>query len=109
MIVNICPSGIAAAPTRQVWQVLTTPDRFGEWLDAEVVAVHPPGRAVAGQRIELGATSFGRRWRVPIDVDGVDPDRRWIELRVRLPFGMVNHERVTLTQVDADHTLVRFN
>jgi ligand-binding SRPBCC domain-containing protein len=109
MIVNVCPSGIAAAPTRQVWQVLSTPDQFGEWLDAEVVAIRPPGRAVAGQRIDLAASGFGRRWRVAIDVDGVDPDRRWIELRAHLPFGVVNHERVTLTELDAGRTLVRFN
>jgi ligand-binding SRPBCC domain-containing protein len=109
MIVNVCPSGIAAAPAQQVWQVLTTPDRFGEWLDAAVVAVRPPGRAVAGQRIDLVAPSFGFHWRVSIDVDAVDPDGRWIDLTGRLPFGIVNHERVTLAQVDADQTLVRFN
>jgi len=32
MIVNVRPLGVAVAPTELVWQVLTTPDRFGEWL-----------------------------------------------------------------------------
>ena len=100
MIVNVCPSATAATPIQHVWQVLTTPDRFGEWLDAKAVAIRPPGQAVAGQRIELAAPSFGFR----VDVGG-----RWIELTVRLPVGIVNHERVTLTELDAGHTLVRFN
>ena len=109
MIVNVCPSATAATPIQHVWQVLTTPDRFGECLDAKAVAIRPPGQAVAGQRIELAAPSFGYRWRVSIDIDAVDVGGRWIELTVRLPVGIVNHERVTLTELDAGHTLVRFN
>jgi ligand-binding SRPBCC domain-containing protein len=109
LIVNVCPSGVAAAPISQVWQVLATPEGFGEWLDAEVVAIRPPGPAVAGQRIDMAAPGFGHRWRVTIDIDAVDAGGRWIELSVRLPFGIVNHERVTLTELDAGHTLVRFN
>jgi hypothetical protein len=38
MIVNGCPSGVASAPRHRVWEVLTTPERSGEWLDAKVVA-----------------------------------------------------------------------
>jgi len=45
---------------------------------------------------------------VTIEVKGVDPARRWIDLRVLLPLGIVNDEHVTLTRTD-EGTLVRFN
>ncbi len=109
MIVNVCPSSLAGVPRQRVWEVLTMPERFGEWVDAKVVAIDPPGPAQAGQHIELVAPSFGRRWPVSIDVEAVDREGRWLELTVRMPFDIVNHERVTLTEVDSGHTLIRFN
>ena len=109
MIVNVCPSGVASAPRQGVWEVLTTPERFGEWVDANVVSVHPPGPARAEQRIELVAPRFGLRWRVSIEIEGLDPEGGWIELTACTPFSVVNHERITLTDVDRGHTLIRFN
>ncbi|HEY5034293.1 MAG TPA: hypothetical protein VIJ30_04155 [Candidatus Dormibacteraeota bacterium] len=48
---------------------------------------------------------------MPIDIEvrGVDPQRRWIDLVVRLPFGVENHEHLTLTETAEGGTLVRFN
>jgi ligand-binding SRPBCC domain-containing protein len=63
----------------------------------------------AEQKIWLEAPEFGRRWPVTIDVGEIDPGRRWIDLRVSLPFGMVNREHITLTETEAGGTLVRFN
>lgn len=91
-----------------VWDVLTEPRRFDEWVDAGFVSAVPPGRVVKGQRIELSAPAFGRRWPVTIDVLDVDAARRWLDLDVSLPFGVVNHEHVTLAPADKG-TLVRLN
>jgi hypothetical protein len=111
MLVSVCPSGVASAPRQRVWELLTTPERFDEWVevDAKVVSVDPPGPARAGQHTELVAPSFGLRWRVSIDVETLDRQGRWIELTARTPFGVVNHERITLADVDNGHTLIRFN
>jgi|SRR5579859_557147 len=109
MSVSVCPSGVASAPRQRVWELLTTPERFDEWVNAKVVSVNPPGTARDGQRIELVAPSFGLHWRVSIDVEALDREGRWIELTARTPFGVVNHERITLADVDSGHTLVRFN
>jgi ligand-binding SRPBCC domain-containing protein len=109
MSVTVCPSGFAAAPADGVWQVLTTPERFGDWQDARVVAVRPSGPVVAGQQVDLTAGWLGIRLPVRIDVDAVDQHRRWLQLRVHLPLGIVNYERVTLTETAPDRTLVRFN
>ena len=44
-----------------------------------------------------------------IEVREMDPQSRWIDLLVHLPFGVNNHEHVTLTQTKEGGTLVRFN
>ena len=108
-IVNVCPFGTASAPAETVWKVLVAPERFGEWQDAKVVEIRPRGPAQPGQCIKLDAPGLGWRFRVTIDVLDLDPHHRWIDLSVHLPFGIVNRERVTLSEVDDTHTLVRFN
>jgi hypothetical protein len=92
-----------------VWQVISTPARYGEWVDATVVAVLPTGPAAAGQHIELITPFLGRQLPISIDVLGVDADHRWIDLRVQLPFGVTNDEHLTLSEWKAGGTLVRFN
>jgi len=62
-----------------------------------------------GQVIYLMAPAFGRRWPFTFRVEALDPERRWVDLLVKLPFGIDNHERVTLTQTAEGGTLVRFN
>ena len=49
------------------------------------------------------------QWPVRMDVRDMDPQRRWIDLVVFLPFGVENHEHVTLSETKDGGTLVRFN
>ncbi len=109
MIVNVCPAAMTSARPDRVWQVITAPERFADWQDARFVGAEPPGPVRAGQVIGLAARGYGRDWRVRIVVLGLDPNRRWIDLRVHLPLGIVNEEHVTLTETDQGGTLVRFN
>jgi ligand-binding SRPBCC domain-containing protein len=109
MVVNVCPAAVAPTSPDRIWKVLTTPERFGEWLDAKFVSADPPGPAKPGQTIHLSAPSLGRHWPVTIEVRDMDPQRRWIDLLVHLPFGIDNHEHVTLTENKEGGTLVRFN
>lgn len=109
MVINVCPAGVSSAPPDRIWSVLTTPERFEEWQDARFVSANPPGPAAPGQVINLSASGFGRWWPVRIDVRDVDPQKRWIDLIVDLPFGVSNHEHVTLTETREGGTLVRFN
>jgi hypothetical protein len=89
--------------------VLTAPARLGEWTDARVVSVEPPGRARPGQRIHMRAPALGLEFGVRIDVGEMDTQHRWIDLLVHLPLGIQNHEHVTLTPTQEGGTLVRFN
>jgi hypothetical protein len=109
VIVNVCPSAVANAPLQAVWRVLVETERYGDWADAAVVRVDPAGPASPGQRIELAARAFGRRWRATIDIGRMDPECRWIDLVARTPLGVVNREHITLSAVDRGRTLVRFN
>ena len=109
MIVNVCPASVTHASPDRVWSVLSAPERFSEWTDATFLSSDPPGPVRPGQTIHLTAPSFGRSLPVDIEVHDVDPQRRWIDLVVRLPFGVENHEHLTLTETAEGGTLVRFN
>ncbi|HET9410837.1 MAG TPA: hypothetical protein VFO75_03030 [Candidatus Dormibacteraeota bacterium] len=110
MVVNVCPAGVAKAPTDRIWELLTTPERFEEWQGgARLVSAVPPGPLTAGQLITLSAPVFGRWLRFTFDIGGVDPNRQWIDLTARFPLGIVNREHITLTPSAAGGTLVRFN
>lgn len=109
MVVNVCPAAVTNASPDRVWGVLTTPERFGEWVDATLVSTDPPGPIKPGQTIHLTTPAFGRKWPVTIEVRDVDPQSRWIDFLVHLPFGVDNHEHITLTEYKEGRTLVRFN
>ena len=109
MILNVRPAANSKAPPDRLWAVLTAVDRFGEWVDGRVVSARPPGTANPGQVIDMVTPEFGREWPVRIEVGKMDPQRRWIDFLVRLPFGVENHEHLTLTERPDGGTLVRFN
>jgi hypothetical protein len=109
VIVNVCPAGVSSAPPDRIWDVVINPERFGEWNDATYVSSDPPGPVQPGQVVHLTAPALGRRWRLTITVRDLDPQRRWIDLLVHLPFGVDNHEHLTLTETKEGGTLVRFN
>ena len=109
MIVNVCPAATSKAPPDRFWQVLTASDRLGEWTDARVVSIDPPGPAQTGQHIHMRAPAFGMEFQVRIDVEKMDQNRRWIDFVAHLPFGVDNYEHLTLTETPGGGTLVRFN
>ena len=109
MIVNVCPAAVSSASPDAIWSVLTNPQKFEEWADARFVSASPPGSVTPGQVIHLAAPELGRDWPVRIDVLDIDPQHRWIDLLVHLPFGVQNHEHITLTQTQEGGTLVRLN
>ena len=96
------------ADPETIWPLLTEPQSYERWAGVELVAAEPAGPAADGQRMDFRTREFGRWWRVRFDVGKVDPLKS-LELKVRLPFGVVNHEVVVLTPVDKLATLVTFN
>ena len=108
MVVNVCPAAATTAPADAVWGILTAPTRFGEWADADFVSSDPPGAISPGQSVQLSARGLGRRWPVTIDVQNIDPQRRWLDLLVHLPLGVKNHNHITLSPKPEGGTLIRF-
>ena len=109
MIVNVCPAATSKAPPDRFWEILAATNLLGEWTDAEFVSAEPPGAAQPGQVVHLVAPGFGRKWPVRIDVVAMDLKHRWIDYVAHLPFGVDNHEHLTLTQTPEGGTLIRFN
>jgi hypothetical protein len=109
MVVNVCPAAVTSASPDRIWRVVTTPERFSEWNDATFVSAEPPGPVKPGQSLHFTTPAFGRKWQLTMEVRDVDPQSRWIDLLVRLPLGVENHEHITLTQRKEGGTLVRFN
>src|SRR4051794_13423884 len=109
MVVNVCPAAQTSASPDRIWSVLSKPERFEEWQGARFASADPPGDVQAGQVINLSARGLGRSWPVRIDVRDVDSQHRWIDWVARLPFGVANYQRTTLTEMPDGGTLVRFN
>jgi len=109
VIVNVCPAATSKAPPDRFWEILAATNLLGEWTDAEFVSADPPGAAQPGQVVHLVAPGFGRKWPVRIDVVAMDLQHRWIDYVAHLPFGVDNHEHLTLTQTPEGGTLIRFN
>ena len=109
MIVKICPAATTTAPPDRIWSVMTAPERVGEWNDATYVRSEPPRPVQPGQVIYMTAPALGRRWPVTFHIEGLDPRRRWADMLVKLPFGIENHEHITLTETRDGGTIVRFN
>jgi uncharacterized protein YndB with AHSA1/START domain len=109
VIVNVCPAAVTSASPERVWQVITNLERGDEWLDARVLSAEPPGPMTSGQTINLSAPSLGREFAVTMEVRDLDPHHLWVDLVVHLPFGIDNHEHLTLTKTEDGGTLLRFN
>jgi polyketide cyclase/dehydrase/lipid transport protein len=108
MALSICPASTVSAPVQIVWDVLTRPESFGQWADARVESVVPPGPLAAGQMILLTAPALGRNWEVRFDVARVDPERHEIELHVKLPLDMHMEEHLSCTPVDEQSCQVQY-
>ncbi|HEX6348128.1 MAG TPA: hypothetical protein VF160_01920 [Candidatus Dormibacteraeota bacterium] len=107
MNVLVCPADVVSAPVEVAWRTLT--EDYASWLDGEIRSAQPPGPMVTGQVIELVTRELGLGFRVRLRVLNVDAGRRHAGIDVDLPFGVVNHELVTMDPTPEGGTLVRFN
>ena len=109
MIVNVCPAATSKAPPDRFWEILIDPKAYELWADARLLSSEPPGPVRAGTVLRMMAPGFGREWPVRLEVPGLDSNRRWIDIVVHLPLGIVNQEHLTLAERPDGGTLIRFN
>ena len=96
-----CPIAAVRAPAERLWNLLSQPENYTQWWDAQTRLITPAGSAQPGQRIEARTTALGRRWSVDITVERIDHAQRVIDLTTRLPFAITVHNHITCVPLDA--------
>ena len=98
-----CPTDVINASPARVWELLSDPARLG-WLGVKVVEA-PARTLAAGDRLVFGpAPGLRLSW----DVLSVEPLRR-LELDIKVPFGIRNHEIVVVSARGSEGCRVTFN
>ncbi len=131
MPVRVCPAAIVAAPVEDVWELLAQPFRYGEWWDLRVERIVPEGPAVEGQTIYGTSSEFGKRWQVRFVIKKINPVKHRIlpiepadsqsrresavagshskiQFDTFLPLGIVAHNTITCTSIDAASCRVQY-
>jgi len=98
-----CPTDVIHASPERVWELLTDPARL-DWVGVKVVEA-PARRLTVGDRLVFGPAPG---LRVSWDVLSVEP-LRMLELDVKVPFGIRNHEIVVVSPLAGDSCRVTFN
>jgi uncharacterized protein YndB with AHSA1/START domain len=97
-----CPTEVIHASPERVWELLVNPDRLG-WLGVKVVQA-PARNLAVGDRLVFGpAPGLRLSW----DVLAVEPPRA-LELDVKVPFGIRNHEIVVVSPLGSGSCRVTF-
>ncbi|HEY7419385.1 MAG TPA: SRPBCC family protein [Ktedonobacteraceae bacterium] len=105
---TICPATVVAAPIESVWEMLLEPTLYDEWWDIHTERVVPEGKASPGQVLYAKTSALGRKWDVTLRVEMVKPEKHQIQLHVTLPLGIVNHETISCTALDATSCRVQY-
>jgi hypothetical protein len=106
---TVCPAAVAEVEPGVVWARLLDVERYPEWADVRLVSAEPPGPLAPGQRLRFTSRELGRDWPVVFEIHEVDSLRHRLGVDVRLPFGVVNHELITVAEAGPGRALVRFN
>lgn len=108
MVHAVCPTDIVKAPIDIVWGLLTRPEDWGSFFDVRVLRADPPGSAVVGQIVEGASGRWPARFRLRFQFVEVDEAAHRLGVEVALPFGIVNHERLSCSAVATDACRVTY-
>ena len=108
MSLTICPITTVNTPIDYVWELLTKPSGFDEWLDVHVERIEPEGPLSDGQTIHLWTRALGKRWKITFLIEKVDPEKHQVQMTILLPLGIKNHEHIVCTPLDATSCRLQF-
>jgi hypothetical protein len=98
-----CPTDVVHASSERVWELLTNPARF-DWVGVKLVET-PARNLAAGDRLVFApAPGLRLSWHVL----SVEP-LRTLELDVKAPLWIRNHEVVVVSPLGSDSSRVTFN
>lgn len=98
-----CPTDTIHASAEYVWELLTDPARL-DWVGVKLVEA-PARHLAVGDRLVFGPAPG---LRVSWDVLAVEP-LRTLELDIKVPFGIRNHEVVVVSPWGGDSCRLTFN
>ncbi len=109
MSLYVCPAAVIAAPCAMVWEVMRNIPTDPGWLGGvQPERVDPPGPLQPGQTLLFSGAAFGRRLYLTMEIGAMDEQKGVIDMRVLLPFGIVNHEHMSLAPVPDGSCRVQF-
>jgi len=99
-----CPTDIIHASPERVWELLTNPARLDDWLGVKVIEA-PARNLAVGDRLVFGpAPGLRLSWNV-LSIEPLCT----LELDIKAPLGIRNHEIVVVSPVGSDSCRVTFN
>ena len=108
MGLSVCPIATVNAPVEQVWALLSEPDNYALWWNAQTRSIEPKGDAQPGQKVLAQSKAFGRGWNVTITVESVDSSKRQIDLTTSLPLGITVHNHIVCAPLERATCRVTF-
>jgi hypothetical protein len=108
MSLSVCPADTVAAPIETVWEILTQPEYYSTWADAQLQKIEPAGAAVVGQTVSFTSKALGRSWPLLFTIEKVDTEKHQLGLDAVFPLGLRMRPHISCTRVDAVTTLVRY-
>jgi hypothetical protein len=108
MPVYVCPGAVVAAPCAKVWEVLKNTPFDPGWMGVDVERAEPPGVLRPRQTLLLGGSALGRHLQATLETEILDEEQGFVDMLVRLPLGITNHEHMTLAPVAGGACRVQF-
>jgi hypothetical protein len=104
-----CPTSLVDAPLGVVWNLLTEPACWAEFLDIRISRIDPSGSAVVGQRIYAESGPRLLHLGVTLEYTSINASRRTIGLTVRLPLGITVRENLSCSAVSETQCQVNYH
>ena len=108
MSLSVCPIATVHASAETVWSLLANPSVYDSWWEVTTDSIMPPGLAQPGQLISAHGVVLGINLHTRFRVDGVDNERRQLDLTTWLPFGINLHNHIHVQVVDGQTSRVSF-
>jgi hypothetical protein len=104
-----CPTSIVNAPVELVWQLLTSPERWGDFYNMRITAVDPVGPAVVGQTVFAESGPQFLHLKLQFRFTDIDALNYKLGFDARFPLGVTVREDMTCVPLGQKQCRVNYN